>query len=202
MRQPTEADLQKIHELLESAGGSRELIRWIKAAPRKSRKRGRPHGDKWEEIDYWLLQEVDIRHAAADRRKSVSLVISEVVDESRRAGASIGASPKAAQSRLFSRIRPEVIYVRGAKGTKSAKITLSKPQFEFPLTRYVQPRGEKRASTAINEFISGFRPPFSDLPSTIERPPSVYQPSSVEWQEQQDRVAQTQNNNGKTHEIE
>src|ERR1700730_6888311 len=192
MRQPTEADQQKIRELLESAGGIRELIRWIKTAPQKSRKRGRPAGDKWEEIDFWLLQEADRRHAAADRRKSVSLVISEVVDESWRAGTSIGASPDAVHRRLFSRIRPTVLR------TKGAKITLSKPQFEFSLTRYVQPRGKERASIAIvNGLVSGFRPPFFDLPSTIERPPPVYQPGSLEWQEQQDRAPQTEEKYGK-----
>jgi hypothetical protein len=184
MRQPTEANLQKIRELLADAGGIRELIHWIKAAPQK-RKLGRPPGDKWEEVDFRLLQDADRRHAA-DRRKPVSVVISEVVDESFRAGESIGATPKAVCRRVFTRIRPTVFRKKGAK------ITLSKPQFEFSLTRYVQPRGKKRASTAINEFVSGFRPPFFDLPSTVERPPLVYQPGSVEWQEQQNRaVAQT-----------
>jgi len=168
MRQPTDADLQKIRELLEAAGGTRELRRWIKAAPQKSRKRGRPAGDKWEAVDYWLLQEADRRHAAADGRKSVSLVISEVVDESWRAGESIGASPEAVRRRLFSRIRPTIIRAKGAK------ITLSKPQFEFSLTRHVQPRGKGRASAAVvNEFVSAFRPPFFDVPGTIERPPPV-----------------------------
>jgi hypothetical protein len=192
MRQPTEADQQKIRELLESAGGIRELIRWIKAAPQKSRKRGRPAGDKWEEIDFWLLQEADRRHAAANGRKAVSLVISEVVDESWRAGTSIGASPDAVHRRLFSRIRPMVLR------TKGAKITLSKPQFEFSLTRFVQPRGKERASIAVvNGLVSGFRPPFFDLPSTIERPPPVYQPGSLEWQQQQDRAPQTEKKYGK-----
>jgi hypothetical protein len=194
MRQPTEANLQKIRELMAEAGGIRELIRWIKATPQKSRGRGRPPGeDKWEEVDFRLLQEADRRCAAdrsetkpphADRLKSVSQVISEVVDESWRAGESIGASQPAVCRRLFSRIRPAVI-----RGTKGAKITLSKPQFEFSLTQHVQPRGEKRT---INVSVSGFRPPFFDQSSTIERPPPVYQPGSVEWQEQQDRSAQTE----------
>jgi hypothetical protein len=186
MRQATEADLQTIRELLAAAGGPRELIRWIKAASKKPRKRGRPPGDKWEAVDFWLLQEIDRRHAA-DRGKSVSHVISEVIAEKWQAGERVGASEEAVGRRLFSRIRPTVIRAKGAK------ITLSKPQFEFPLTRYVQPRARRPGGAIIgDDFVSGFRPPFFDLPSTIERPRPEYQPGSVEWQEQQDRAARTE----------
>jgi hypothetical protein len=194
---PTKEQLQKIRELLSDAGGAPELRRWIREALKKPlRQRGRPPGDRWEEVDFWLLQQIDQRHAATYRQRSVSAVISEVVSEVWQADKRYGATQEAAVSRLFSRIRPTVIR------RKKMKLTLSKPQFEFELGRYVQPRakgGQARPHIDRN-YASGFRPPpFRDPPGRIDPEPPVYQPGSVEYeQQQQDR---TEKNSAKTSKI-
>ena len=184
MRRPTQADLRKIHELLAVAGGAPELVRWIKVAAKKPRKRGRPPGDKWENVDFTLLQEIEQRFGKRPRGTSVSQVIAEVVSEQWPAGKRLGASQKAVERRLFSRIRPTVLRAKGIK------ITLSKPQFEGLLAQSVRPRGRGRVTPLISAGFgpSGFRPPFIDPPGRIERPPPVYQPGSLEWREQQDRA--------------
>ena len=84
--------------------------------------------------------------------------------------------------------------MRGAKGTKSAKITLSKPnRVSIDPLRSREARSEQ---APINESYRASTT-FSDL-SAQSSAPHLHPARPVEWQEQQDRVAQTQNN-GKTH---
>jgi hypothetical protein len=174
--------LQKIRELLADAGGAAELRHWIKVALKKpAGKRGRPRGDKWEEVDFWLLQEVNERARSDGRLLSVYKLIEEVVAEEWQAGRRVGQSQGAVVRRLFSRIRPTVLRLK--VGEKVWKVTFSKPQFESPLTQSVQPRG-KHKITVPPVMHPGLQSP--DLSDTSESPPRTYQPGSVEWQKQQE----------------
>jgi hypothetical protein len=159
----TEANAQKILEPLADAGGARELKRWIKEVSHKGisakRKRGRPLVDNWEEIDFLLLREIELRHVVDYRLRTVSAIMKEVIQEALRAtkddersgmapflgnwpaGKPIGASLDAVYRRLFSRIRPSVF--RSVKGRETAVGRLARPQFDSPLAAALQPRAGK-----------------------------------------------------------
>ena len=183
---PTEENLQKIRELLVDAGSASELRRWIQEAQKKPPgKKGRPRGDKWQELDFWLLREIDQRHAMApDPQKSVTELITEAVNEKWQAGQRMGASKKAAVRRIFSRLRP--LEIKDKIKGETRKITLSKPEFDFSLARRVQPRAKGgRTRPLVNfSFASGFILPFRYVAGRIKRDPPVYQPGSVEYEEQ------------------
>jgi hypothetical protein len=97
---------------------------------------GRPLGsDRWREIDFWLLYEIDRRYEAEGGQKQlVFAAIKEVVEEKWNAGVRLGANPDAIARRLFARLRPTVL--RAGK----TKATLSGGEFDnFAIAKRVRP---------------------------------------------------------------
>jgi hypothetical protein len=71
---------------------------------------GRPLGtDKWREVDFWLLYEINQRYEAEGGQKLVFAAIKEVVEEKWAAGIRLGANPDAIARRIFARLRPAVL---------------------------------------------------------------------------------------------
>jgi hypothetical protein len=144
MKEPTQAQLQRLRALLDVAGGAAELRRWIAmAAALKKQPRGRPRDDKWEEADYWIAHEANQRLILGRNYQSVSMALQDVISERMRAGQPyLGASPNAVYLRVFSRLRP--LEIKGQTKGKRWKATFAKPEFDFELlTRLIQPRRQR-----------------------------------------------------------
>jgi hypothetical protein len=96
---------------------------------------GRPLGtDKWREVDFWLLYEIDRRYEAEGGQMSVFAVIKQVVEEKWKAGRRPGANQDAIARRLFARLRPAVL--RADK----TKAMMSGGEFDnFAIAKHVRP---------------------------------------------------------------